>query len=54
MDDLHDMLEKVDDQASFLAFVKALAEDRRAKAATEEAHPRGGQPDGWENVTIYE
>lgn len=46
------MLERVDDQASFLAFVKALAEDRRAKAATEAAHPYGGQPDGWENVTI--
>jgi hypothetical protein len=54
VDDLRDKLDKVDDQESFLDFVKALAEDRREKAADEKAHPYGGQPGGWENCTIEE
>jgi hypothetical protein len=52
VDDLRSKLDKVDDRESFVDFVKALAEDRREKAANEKAYPYGGQPDGWENSTI--
>jgi hypothetical protein len=53
VDDLRSKLENVVDRESFLNFVRALAEDRREKAANEKADPYGGQPGGgWENSTI--
>lgn len=45
----------VHDRKSFLAFVQALAADRRASVAAEEASPSspyGPQAGGWENITI--
>lgn len=45
----------VDDHRSFLAFARALAEDRRASVAAEVASPGSRfDPDagGWENLTI--
>lgn len=45
----------VHDRESFLAFVWALAADRRASVAAEEASPSspyGPQAGGWENITI--
>lgn len=45
----------VHDLESFLAFVAALAEDRRASVAAEAvapSSPYGPQAGGWENVTI--
>jgi hypothetical protein len=45
----------VHDRDSFLAFVAALAADRRASVAAERASPSSPyEPDagGWENVTI--
>ena len=47
-------LDKVDDQESFLDFVRALAHDRRDRTATEKAYPHSGQPNGWERSTIEE
>jgi hypothetical protein len=47
--------EAVNDRDSFLAFVAALAADRRASAAAELATPGGPygpEAHGWENVTI--
>jgi hypothetical protein len=45
----------VTDRDSFLAFVRALAEDRRMSVAAERASPispYGADAGGWENVTI--
>ncbi len=45
----------VHDRESFLAFVSALADDRRAAVAAEQVAPSspfGPQVGGWENVTI--
>jgi hypothetical protein len=45
----------VHDRESFLAFVFALAEDRRASVAAENvapSSPYGPEAGGWENVTI--
>jgi hypothetical protein len=45
----------VHDRASFLAFVAALAADRRASAAAEQgtqSSPYGTDAGGWNNVTI--
>lgn len=45
----------VQDRESFLAFVAALAADRRASVAAEgvaPSSPYGPQSGGWENVTI--
>ena len=45
----------VHDRESFLAFVSALAADRRASVAAEKASPSspyGPAAGGWENVTI--
>jgi hypothetical protein len=52
---LHDALESVSDSASFLAFVRLLAEDRAdevRKEAANPSHPYGPGANGWENVTI--
>ena len=52
---LHDLLESVTDEQSFLAFVKALREDREIDATAEKASPSspyGPTQGGWENVTI--
>jgi hypothetical protein len=54
-DELHGLLEAVHDRASFVAFVKALANDRRAEIALELEAPSssyGPGAGGWENVTI--
>ena len=45
--------ETVTDEASFLAFVRALEADRRLAAQDEEAEPHGrGAARGWQNSTI--
>jgi hypothetical protein len=43
---LHDLLESITDEQSFLAFVEALREDREIDATAEKALPSGpyGQP----------
>jgi hypothetical protein len=43
----------VDDEASFLAFVRALEADRRLAAAIEHQYPQAGNAArGWQNATI--
>ena len=43
----------VTDEASFLAFVRALEADRRLAAELENSEPDGyGAPRGWQNATI--
>ena len=43
----------VTDEASFLAFVRALAADQRLAVKLEEQEPSGyGAPRGWQNATI--
>ena len=43
--------ETVEDEASFLAFVRTLAADSRF-AARMDGSPDGGAPGGWQNATI--
>lgn len=50
---LHEQLEHVSDQESFLAFVRALTQDRRSAAQAESkdaASPYGPDVGGWENT----
>jgi hypothetical protein len=52
---LHELLDEVNDQASVLAFVRALVADRKAAIAAERVRPAppfGPDAGGWENVTI--
>ncbi len=49
------LLEKVEDAPSFLAFARALAADRSRAAGEEKAAPRslyGPDAGGWENTSI--
>ncbi len=53
--ELHNLLESVSDEESFLAFVNALRKDRETDIAAEKASPSspyGSTQGGWENVTI--
>ncbi len=53
--ELHDLLESVSDEQSFLRFVNALRKDRELDAAAEKmmpSSPYGPTQCGWENVTI--
>jgi hypothetical protein len=53
--DLEYLLDEVKDRASFLAFVKALEQDRREEVAKEKLSPispYGPGANGWENGTI--
>jgi hypothetical protein len=53
--ELHDLLESVSDEQSFLTFVNALRKDREADVTAEKASPSspyGPTQGGWENVTI--
>lgn len=53
--ELHEQLDRVADQESFLAFARALAEDRAAAVqaeAEEPAAPYGPNAGGWENTSI--
>lgn len=49
--ELHELLEAVHDQESFLSFVRALKEDREAERGSE-PDPFGRGANGWENHTI--
>ena len=49
--ELHEQLELVADEASFLAFVMALADDRRRANKAGRAGLEGGEDD-WENDSI--
>jgi hypothetical protein len=52
---LHEQLEHISDQESFLAFVRALTQDRRSAAQAESkdaASPYGPDVGGWENTSI--
>lgn len=53
--ELHEQLDCVVDQKSFLAFARALAQDRAAAAKAETvnpASPYGPVAGGWENISI--
>jgi hypothetical protein len=53
--DLDELLERVLDRDSFLAFVRGLVADRVAEAAKEREQPSsayGLRANGWENGTI--
>jgi hypothetical protein len=53
--ELHELVEAVSDEKSFLAFVDALRKDRELAAAAEKASlsgPYGPAQRGWENTTI--
>jgi hypothetical protein len=53
--ELHEQLDRVADQASFLAFARALAQDRAAAAkaeVTSSASTFGADADGWESTSI--
>ncbi len=53
--DAHESLDRVRDRESFLAFVGALAADRRDEVAKENqsaSSPYGPGAKGWENGTI--
>jgi hypothetical protein len=53
--ELHELLESVTDEKSFLVFVQALREERELDAAEEKlnpSNPYGPTEYGWENVTI--
>jgi len=55
MAELHELLNNVTDQASFLKFVSACAADRRAaveKERLQSAPPLGPDAGGWENDRI--
>ena len=52
---LHEQLERVVDQESFLAFVRALVQDRASAVQAESknaASPYGLDAGGWENTSI--
>lgn len=52
---LHEMVECVSDRASFIAFVRALCEDRRDEDRRERgapSNPLGSGANGWENSTV--
>jgi hypothetical protein len=53
--DLNDFLNEVIDESTFLAFARALVDDRRASVEAETIRPSspyGSEARGWENVTI--
>jgi hypothetical protein len=53
--ELHQLLESVVDERSFLAFVEALRNDRELDVAAEKNNPSspyGPTTRGWENTTI--
>jgi hypothetical protein len=51
--DLHEQLELVNDEESFLAFARELRRDRIAVAALQQtALPIGSSPGGWESSSI--
>lgn len=53
--DLLDLIEHVRDQESFLAFAKALEDDKRDEAQKETSESSGNQShghDGWQNSKI--
>ena len=53
--ELHELLDAVQDQRSFLEFVKALIADREDEVAKERlspSSPYGPGANGWENGTI--
>ena len=55
MAELHELLEEVEDKASFLRFVHALIADRIDEAEKEKKKPGssyGAGANGWENGTI--
>jgi hypothetical protein len=55
MTDLHAQADQVDDEASLLRFINALAEDwqdERRKEAAAPSSPYGPGANGWENGTI--
>lgn len=55
MQDLEDILDRVNDETSFLAFASALAADRVKAREDEElsaSSPDGSVADGWENTSI--
>lgn len=52
---LNDLLARVNSEESLLAFVAALAKDRRDAVAAEKGHPSnpyGRDAGGWENTSI--
>ncbi len=52
---LHEMVENVCDRATFIAFVRALSDDRRDEIQREKqapSNPLGPGANGWENTTI--
>jgi hypothetical protein len=53
--ELHQLLESVSDEKSFLTFVEALRKDRELDAAAEinePSNPYDSTSRGWENTTI--
>lgn len=53
--ELSELLDKVNDAPSFLAFARALSEDRLASIKEESIRPSspyGPEALGWENITI--
>ena len=54
---LNELIEQVEDEQSFLVFVKALEQDRRAEENAQREKPIdafGRGPEGWENHGIVE
>lgn len=52
---LHELLDRVTDQATFLAYVRALIEDREDEVKKERersSSPYGSGANGWQNGTI--
>ncbi|PKN26496.1 MAG: hypothetical protein CVU65_05455 [Deltaproteobacteria bacterium HGW-Deltaproteobacteria-22] len=52
---LHEQLERVTDQESFMAFARALAQDRASAVQAEAKSPAshyGADAGGWENTSI--
>jgi hypothetical protein len=53
--ELHDLLERISDETSFLAFAEALLADRIEAVKKEHlkpSSPYGSDANGWENQTI--
>lgn len=53
--ELHEQLESINDQESFLCFVRALVADRRLSVQAEAVNPSspyGPDVGGWENTSI--
>ncbi len=53
--ELHELLERVKDQETFMVFARALAEDRALAAKAEVGNPAqayGPDAGGWENRSI--